>query len=138
MRTPDELDRLLDATLTTERSDDARRATLNTGLAALQRRNRRRQFQRRMLVAAPVVLLLIALTSSLISQPNGNTGSNIAARSELSPEPDTIPGTPIRIISDDELFALFPDRPLALIGPKGNQQLVFLDEPRSIEHLQTQ
>lgn len=33
----------------------------------------------------------------------------------------------IRFINDEELFALFPDRPMALIGEPGQQQLVFLD-----------
>jgi hypothetical protein len=33
----------------------------------------------------------------------------------------------VKIISDDELFALFPGRSMALIGTPGQQQLVFLD-----------
>jgi hypothetical protein len=37
----------------------------------------------------------------------------------------------VRVISDEELFALFPGRSLALVGPPGHQQLVFLDEPVS-------
>jgi hypothetical protein len=34
---------------------------------------------------------------------------------------------PIKVISDEELFALFPRRSLALIGSPGHQKLVFLD-----------
>jgi hypothetical protein len=36
--------------------------------------------------------------------------------------------SPVKLITDDELLALFPDRPVALIGKPGQQQLVFLDE----------
>ena len=37
----------------------------------------------------------------------------------------------VKMISDEELFALFPGRSLALIGKPGHQQLVFLDTPAS-------
>lgn len=37
----------------------------------------------------------------------------------------------VKVVSDDELLALFPGRPVALIGPPGRQKLVFLDEPAS-------
>jgi hypothetical protein len=33
----------------------------------------------------------------------------------------------VKIITDEELFALFPNRAMALIGSPGHQQLVFLD-----------
>jgi hypothetical protein len=38
------------------------------------------------------------------------------------------------IITDEELFALFPNRALALIGSPGHQQLVFLDHGIASEH----
>ena len=38
---------------------------------------------------------------------------------------------PVKIISDEELFALFPNRPLALVGKPGHQQLVFLGHPEA-------
>jgi hypothetical protein len=34
----------------------------------------------------------------------------------------------VEFISDAELLALFPGRPLALIGPAGRQELVFPDQ----------
>ncbi len=39
-----------------------------------------------------------------------------------------VPGTSIRLVSDEELLAMFPDRPVALVGPPENRQFVFLDE----------
>ena len=39
----------------------------------------------------------------------------------------------VKIITDEELFALFPNRALALIGAPGRQQLVFLDHGAASE-----
>lgn len=41
----------------------------------------------------------------------------------------TIPGTSVRLVSDEEMLALLKDRPIALIGQPGRQRLVLLDEP---------
>jgi len=46
----------------------------------------------------------------------------------VEPAPDMVPGTRIRELSDQELFAFFPDRPLAVVEKGGHQELVFLDE----------
>jgi hypothetical protein len=40
---------------------------------------------------------------------------------------------PIKVISDEDLLALFPDRSMALLGPPGQQQLVFLDKAKKID-----
>ena len=40
----------------------------------------------------------------------------------------TIPGTSIRVVNDDELMAMFPNRPVALVGPPERRQFVLLDE----------
>jgi hypothetical protein len=34
----------------------------------------------------------------------------------------------VEYITADQLFALFPNRPMALIGKPGHQQLIFLDK----------
>ena len=34
-------------------------------------------------------------------------------------------------MSDDELLAMFPGRPVALLGPPEDRRFVFLDEQRS-------
>jgi hypothetical protein len=46
--------------------------------------------------------------------------------------PKTIEGTPIRVIGDEELLALFQGRPVALLGEPGHQRLVLLDEKDSM------
>ena len=49
--------------------------------------------------------------------------------SQIASQPKT-PLTPaVKTITDDELFALFPGRSMALIGKPGHQELVFLDSP---------
>jgi hypothetical protein len=127
MKTPNELDHLLDDVLAPEAADGFRDATLRTTLAAIQRRKHRRSLARK----AALIALPVALAGGLWwLQSTERTESQQAS---VAPQPAAtalaqfIPGTDIRLISDEELFALFPDRPLALIGPKGHQQLVFLD-----------
>jgi hypothetical protein len=127
MKTPDELDRLLDDVLAPEATGEFREATLQATLAAIQRQKRRRSLARKAaLIALPVVLAggLWWLQPTERTQPRQ---ASVAPQSAATAPAQFIPGTDIRLISDEELFALFPDRPLALIGPKGNQQLVFLD-----------
>lgn len=128
MKTPDELDRLLDDVLAPEAADGFREAALRTTLAAIQRRKRRRRLAR----TAGLLVLPVVLAGSLwLLQPARRAEpqrASVAPQSNAPAPFQTIPGTDIRLISDEELFALFPGRPLALIGPKGSQQLVFLDE----------
>lgn len=40
----------------------------------------------------------------------------------------TVPGTRIRLLCDEELFAMFPGRPAALIGSGDERRFVLLDE----------
>lgn len=127
MKTPADLDRLLDDVLVPEAADSFREATLRTTLAAIQRRQRRRRLARKAaLIALPVVLAggLWWLQPTERTEPQQ---ARVVTQPTATGPAQVIPGTDIRLISDEELFALFPDRPLALIGPKGNQQLVFLD-----------
>jgi hypothetical protein len=127
MKTPDELDRLLDDVLAPEGTGEFREATLQATLAAIQRQKRRRSLARKAaLIALPVALAggLRWLQPAERTQPQQ---ASVAPQSAPTVPAQFIPGTDIRLISDEELFALFPDRPLALIGPKGHQQLVFLD-----------
>jgi len=43
---------------------------------------------------------------------------------EASPAP---PANRVKIITNEQLLALFPERPVALIGAPGTQRLMFLD-----------
>jgi len=49
----------------------------------------------------------------------------------LSPDPGQpqfVPGTTIRVLSDEDLFAMFPGRPMALVGAAEHPRVLFLDE----------
>ena len=113
-------DRLLNELLAGEELSTFRKASLDHTLAALHQRRR----TQRNLRAAVLGLLPLLVALAFI----------LARRQELArSQPDSVPvssaTTTVEFINDDELFALFPDRPLALIGKPGNQQLVFLGQP---------
>ncbi len=108
-------------------ADDAslgafRQASLDAGLAALARRRQRRRHLRTAALVAPALLLGFALVARYQSAASAPPLSSAADRTEAAP-------AEITTISDDELFALFPGRSLALVGRPGEQQLVFLDLP---------
>jgi hypothetical protein len=48
----------------------------------------------------------------------------------MAAAPDQPRPSTVEFISDEELLSLFPNQPLALVGPEGRQQLVFLDQAR--------
>ena len=104
-----------------------RAATLEQGLATLRRvRSRRRTVRLTMAFAAP----LLVLAAVLVLQNRRVVSLQVAEQNEAQPEHvvKTIEGTPIRVLNDEELLALFKDRPVALVGEPGNQRLILLDE----------
>ena len=121
-----ERDQLLKEILGADEVAGFRQASLEQGLAAMRKAHaRRRALRTSALVMLPVVLAAAVFVhqwpvSSVKSVPP-----------VLVPRPTTPPpraASSIKFITDEELFALLPDRPLALIGPPGHQQLVFLDQ----------
>src|SRR5271165_5768626 len=129
-------DRLLSEALGGERLEAFRQATLECGLDALRRRRRRRRIVRACALACvPLLGVFTIVLLKNLSSPESLSNSESAS----------VPGIPvpnrnqaIKIITDDELFALFPNRSMALVGKPGHQQLVFLDQPRTIGEPSTQ
>jgi len=123
-----EHDRLLNEIVTGEELADFREASLQRGLTAIRQQRRRQRFVR--LRALAVVPLLAALGIVFSRSPKPPlrkiAASNASPVAVSSAQPRT---APVKFINDDELLALFPDRPVALIGKPGQQQLVFLDQP---------
>jgi len=72
-------------------------------------------------------LLILGLVLHLASGPSV---APPALRVAAAPPADT---SKVKIITDEELFALFPNRAMALIGSPGHQQLVFLDHGAASE-----
>ena len=94
----------------------------------------RRQRQRRKVVHVGGILTMgLCLTVLLLKTRNNveTTPPQVAIISSPSQNHfPTVPGTGIRVLSDEELLAIFKDRPVALIGPPEARQFVVLDEVR--------
>ena len=118
----DEQDQLLKELLTGEELTEIRRTSLERSLLTLRRRRQYRHVAR-LAVFAPLPLLLAL--GILLMRPPKPSVRQIASSGSLSAEVSQPAG--VKYITDEELFALFPDRPLALIGKPGQQELVFLD-----------
>jgi len=122
-----EQDRLLREILDDGDAANFRAASLARGLAFLQQRRRRKHLAQ----ACAAAILPLLLISVLIA--------HLASRHASAPPPVRPAATPpadaakVKIITDEELFALFPNRALALIGSPGHQQLVFLDHGAASE-----
>jgi hypothetical protein len=53
--------------------------------------------------------------------------ANLPPAESPAPLPNAAP--PIKVLTDDELLALFPNRSVGLIGRPGHQTLAFFDGP---------
>jgi hypothetical protein len=96
-----------------------RDATIGLGLDALRRRARRRQQIQVVAVVAPLLVLAFHL----------HYRPAVPTASESAPTPPPLAETgKVKYITEKELFALFPNRPIALIGKPGHQQFLLLDE----------
>jgi hypothetical protein len=123
-----ERDHLLNEILGSDEVSGFRQTSLDQGLAAFRKaRSRRRAGRTGALVALPVLLA----AAVFVHQWPGSTGSSVPSVSSVPVAGPAIApprATPsVKFITDEELFAIFPNRSLALIGPPGHQQLVFLD-----------
>lgn len=108
-------DRLLQDVLADDALARLRVASLAGGLASLRQRRRRQ----RLLATASTLAFVLAVL--LVAQ----------RRPAAPPLPAVVEAKnpPIKFITDEQLFALFPDRATALIGPPGEQKFIFLDAP---------
>ncbi len=118
-------DRLLSECLTGDEVAPIREQSLAHSLLWLRRRGRRRRQAKWMSasVAALLTVGIFAVHRGAIRFPSSGTASQTQAI--ITPQPDRVE---VKIITAQELAALFPERPLALIGKPGQQRLVFLDE----------
>jgi hypothetical protein len=117
--TPREQENILEDVLGGDDSAPLREATLSAGLNALHWKRRKRIAARASLLILPLAILLFPThhQKKLLSQ--------IQPAAAVAPK--------VEQITTEELFALFPNRPLALVGKPGAQQLVFLDQPQRVQ-----
>jgi hypothetical protein len=117
--------RLLQELLNDDELSALRQASLARGLRALhQRQSRRRQLQ----VAAVLVPLLV-----LLGHWPFRPAQRPAAFASVTTPPPRMEAEKVEYITKDQLLALFPDRPIALIGAPGHQQFILLDKLPRIE-----
>lgn len=115
---------LLKEILADENLSALREASLKQGLNAMRRHRRiRRVMHAGMFVLIPTLLIFT------LRKPNPQSvGQTSDPRAQEMPPAAIASGdSGIKVISDEELFALFPGRSLALIGKPGHQELVDLD-----------
>jgi len=100
--------------------DSLRERTCDAGLRAM--RGRRLESRARIGAALFLAPLLMAVTLSFLHRPAPARSSK-----PVVAQVETIPGTDIRLINDQQLLDMFPGRPVALVGPSGHQQLIFFE-----------
>jgi hypothetical protein len=138
MKTP-ERDELLDEILTGDNASHLRVSSLDRTLQCVRQQRRWHNTLRGASVVAIVGLVAIVIWSR--QRPTGRQQMAGSIQSVARVESGrTIPGTSIRVVNDEELLAMFPNRPVALVGPPERRQFVLLDEkpgasPRKGLHL---
>lgn len=125
---PHDKERLLNEMIGGEQLEAFRQATLECGLSALRRRRRYKRIVKVSgLACVPLLATLFVLSRSNMSPPKNAATSTAPIILAAS---DAARTRGVKIISDEELFALFPNRAMALVGKPGHQQLLFLDRPQ--------
>ena len=122
MNSKPDRDRLWDDMLTDSTPAELREDLLRNTVGIARRRRQRRTV---LCLAAAVIPLVAILTlrnpgDTMVRQPRSSTPAAVATETKRIGKPE--------IISDEELFAIFPNHALALVGPPGNQRLVILGE----------
>jgi hypothetical protein len=118
-------EQLLKAVIGGEELDALRDASMHSGLQCLRQRRRRRSLARVGLIAVMPALIAIAILWPRPPEPDQVSPPEVVASVD-STSVET--ASRVQMISDEELLALFPGRPVALIGKIGNQRLIFLDQ----------
>jgi hypothetical protein len=118
-----EQEKLLREILPVEDMADFEQASPERGLTCLRQRRRKSAMRAQIFSVMGVVLVAILLKRH-------NHLSREGAGAPLASATAPAVASQVKFISDEELLALFPDRPVALIGKPGQQRLVFLDEPK--------
>jgi hypothetical protein len=123
----------LDVLYSEEELRDLEAKSIELMLASARRRQARRRFMNTTVWSLAAGLALTLLWFQLPPHPRPtpsalakNQGQPSTALSAARPAQASTAG--VKILSDAELLALFPNRPVAIIGTSTGQKLVFLDE----------
>src|SRR4051812_19987104 len=97
-------------------NQSARAASLAAGGLGLRRKRARRRAVR---AGGPLLALLVVAGWLSWRSPEPQPKERQPALAQSSTPVETIAGTPIRVIDDDELLKLFGDRPVAIVKVGG-------------------
>ena len=122
-------DQLLQELLTDAAWSKFRGDSLEQTVCALRQRQRTTRFARIGLLALAPVLVSLGLWINFRAPNVTVTRQEIAAPPQVVEIMPARPAEPVEEITKEELLALFPGRALVLIGPPGEQQLIFFDSP---------
>jgi hypothetical protein len=133
MKNRNKADELWEDLLTDVATSEFRESLLATTVGTATRRRRRRTIATLACLIAPLLLLILMRTGEtetptpeLVVGAHQSPALPVATK---APVVDTAkPPLKPDIITDDQLFAMFPDHALALVGPPGRQRLVVLGE----------
>jgi hypothetical protein len=119
--TDEDKNQLLEGILGDDELNQLRQASLSRGLKEMRRRRGRAVIARVSMIVLPALLLAVMVFYPRVQRPY------------QAPAPIAMSVTPhaaskVEYINKEQLFALFPNRPMALIGKPGHQQVIFLDE----------
>ena len=107
---------------------DFKQEALAQMLVAVRRRKRRQHMIRlgALAIIPAAALLAFYFRPHEMVSPIQSVSASPTVKPAAPPQQQ-----PVGIISDEELFALFPGRSMALIGRPGDQRLIFLDHKRA-------
>jgi hypothetical protein len=125
--TDEDRDQLLQDLLGDDGLNQLRQTSLSRGLKEMRRRRQRSVAARISVIAFPVLLLAVVAFYPWFQQAKQSPAPTALAFSSKAE-------SKVEYITADQLFALFPNRPMALVGKPGHQQLIFLDKPSASDN----
>lgn len=131
---PAQQDPLLTDLLSDESYHRLRETSLARVLAQARRRRRHRHLTRGFLLLGLTAAALLGPAvldhekpAQLATPPPAPTAGVPPAPPPAARPPAPATASRVEFINDDQLLALFPNRPVALVGRPGAQRLIFLD-----------
>ena len=109
-------------------SAEFREETLKVTLAYARGRRNRRALLHTVFKSVAILLTAVGLFFIYCRTPVIESQNHLEAAGDPFTKPPTIEGTNIQILTDEELFALFPNTPIAMVTSSDGPRLVFLDQ----------
>jgi hypothetical protein len=113
--------KLLGEILGDDELNQLRQGSLLRGLNEMRRRRQRAAIARVSMMVLPILLLAVAVFYPRVQPIHPALKPMAMAHTAEA-------ASKVEYINKEQFFALFPNRPMALVGKPGHQQVIFLDE----------